>query len=156
MVGIGTLNSYVNKHISAICPNHYDSDGFNHCAHFVAHSLEIMVGVTCYGIVGGQKGASGSLRVDEIFSRWCTTVGEWGMKPSGSTQGLIFITNNINVSIKAKSMKSVPTKHIGIFVGGDVWHYSNSRHKVVSVPVTRMMSHFPSPKDNSLFYGTLR
>ena len=111
MISSGALNSYINKHISLICPNHYDSDGFNHCAHFVAHVLGIVVGVTCYGIVGGQKEASGSLRVNEIFSGWSPTVGVWGMKPSGLSQGLIFVTNKSNVNVRSKIMKSVPTKH---------------------------------------------
>lgn len=30
------------------------------------------------------------------------------------------------------------TKHVGIHIGGTVWHYSNTRKKVVSVPVSQM------------------
>lgn len=155
MISASTLNFYVNKHVSMICPNGYDRDNINHCAHFVGHVLGITVGKTCVSIVGGT-GAKGSIRVNEIFKMWCPSVGEFDSKPNSVSQGLIFIIDEINVGLSPKHMRNVGTKHMGFFVGDTVWHYSNGRHKVVRVPVSQMRSHFPSQKDNHLFCGTLK
>ncbi|MDF2763855.1 MAG: hypothetical protein K0S81_849, partial [Rhodospirillales bacterium] len=40
-------------------------------------------------------------------------------------------------------MQDVGRKHMGIFVGGSVWHYSNSQDKVVCVSIDRMKKHYP-------------
>lgn len=156
MISASTLNFYVNMHVSMICPNGYDQDNINHCVHFVGHVLGIQVGASCSTIVGGQRALRASIRVDEIFNMWCPSVGEFDSKPNSVSQGLIFIINEINVRLNPKHMGNVGTKHMGVFVGGSVWHYSNGRHKVVSVPVSQMRNHFPSKKDNYLFYGTLK
>ena len=155
MISASTLNSYLNKHMSMICPNGYDKDNINHCAHFVGHVLDITVGKTCLSIVHGT-GAEGSIRVNEIFNLYCPLVGEWKSKPSSLSRCLIFITSPTNVTLSPKHMTDHPTKHIGIFVGGRVWHYSNGRHKVVSVPVNQMKKHYSGQTDDWLFYGTLR
>lgn len=46
-VGCSKLSSYLNKNIRDICPNHFDDNNLNHCAHFVSHMLGIGIGYTC-------------------------------------------------------------------------------------------------------------
>jgi hypothetical protein len=73
VINISMLNGYVGKHISQICPNGYDANNIWHCAHFVAHALDIMVGTKCTNIVHGP-GPGASIRVNEIFNDWCPKV----------------------------------------------------------------------------------
>jgi hypothetical protein len=58
------------------------------------------------------------------------------------------------VDLAAKVMNNVPRKHIGIFFGGFVWHYSNSQQKVVKQLPSQFALHYPAP-DNAMFYGSL-
>jgi hypothetical protein len=47
------------------------------------------------------------------------------------------------------------TKHVGIYVGGAVWHYSNSMRKVVAMSVSQMHNHYSGLDPTTwLFYGT--
>lgn len=46
------------------------------------------------------------------------------------------------------------TKHVGIYLGGMVWHYSNTRRKVVVAPFSQMKNHYAGQTDKWLFYGT--
>ncbi len=158
MISTSTLNSYVNKHISAICYNNYAEDGTNHCAHFVAHVLEIHVETKCHNVgptmYPVKPGAS--LRVNEIFNFWCGAVGPWDHKPTSLAQCLFFISIPSNVTGRPLRTGTNSTKHIGIYIGGTVWHYSNSKRKVVRVPVAQMKKHYSGQKDDWLFYGTLR
>jgi hypothetical protein len=41
MLTASILDTYVGHSISEICPHGYDSGGFNHCAHFVSHAMQI-------------------------------------------------------------------------------------------------------------------
>ena len=41
------LETYVGHSISEICPHGYDNKGYNHCAHFVSHVMQIDFGYTC-------------------------------------------------------------------------------------------------------------
>jgi hypothetical protein len=51
-------------------------------------------------------------------------------------------------------MPNRPKKHIGIFCDGAVWHYSNTRDKVVRVTPESFGRHYPSPH-NAMFYGEM-
>ena len=51
-------------------------------------------------------------------------------------------------------MANVPRKHVGIFLNGIIWHYSNSQHRVVKQLPGQFALHYPSP-DNGMFYGSL-
>ena len=68
--------------------------------------------------------------------------------------GLVFITNASNVTLGTQTMNNVPRKHIGIFYGGarTIYHYSNSRHQVVSQTPQQFSNHYPAP-DNAMFWG---
>ena len=144
------LASYEGKHIKEICQSGFTGDEKNHCAHFVSHVLSYDFGLTCRALTGkGHDKAN--VRVQEVFAK-CPKVGLWD-DASTPTQGLVFVTAKANVDLTAKLMKNVPKKHIGIFIGGDVWHYSNTRDKVVRQSVSQFNRHYPG-SDITLFYGT--
>ena len=155
MLSITTLNGYVGKNISQICPNGYTANNLSHCAHFVAHALGIQENYLCTNQVHGP-GPGASIRVEDIFNRWCPKVIDELSKPNSWSSGLIFIINPIYVRLSPRKMDNVGRKHMGIFVGGSVWHYSNTQDKVVRVSIDRMKKHYPSASDNGLFFGTFR
>ena len=148
-----TLDGYLGKHISEVCENGFDQDDDNHCAHFVSHVLGLEFGVTCrtMGTVG-STGSKANIRVQEIFPR-CPAVGEWASRPATSTTCLVFITKAANVDLKAKVMSNVPRKHVGIFVTDKIWHYSNSKRKVVKQTPEEFSKHYAAPY-NAMFYGS--
>jgi len=146
------LDAYVGQTIAGICPNGYTSAADNHCAHFVSHALGYTFGVTCQMMAGG-RGPAATLRVQEVFPR-CPAVGVWSLRPASLQTCLVFITRASNVNLAAKVMANVPRKHIGIFLNGFIWHYSNSRGQVVRQTPTQFSTHYPSP-DNAMFYGSL-
>ena len=146
------LDDYVGKSIGEICQNGYTSSADNHCAHFVAHVLGYHFGVTCQ-IMGNGKGIGASLRVQEIFPK-CPSVGVWSLRPASLQACLVFILRASNVNLAGKIMANVPRKHVGIFMRGFVWHYSNSLGKVVKQTPSQFAGHYPAP-DNSMFYGSL-
>jgi len=152
MITLATLSGFLGKGIGQICPNHYDNAHDNHCAHFVSHAMGYTFGVTCRTMANGP-GPAANIRVQEVFPQ-CIQVGTWASRPATVTDCLVFITNASNVNVAAKTMQNVPRKHVGIFVGGLVWHYSNSQGKVVKQTPADFSHHYPSP-DNAMFYGTV-
>jgi hypothetical protein len=146
------LSAFLGKSIAEICPNGFTSDAHNHSAHFVGHALGYTFGATCH-LIGSRNGPAATLRTQEIF-RACPKVGVWSLRPSTLAAGLVFITRASNVNLAGKVMANVPRKHVGIFVGGQVWHYSNSQHKVVKQTPARFSLHYAAP-DNAMFYGAL-
>ncbi len=152
MINDVVLNAYLGKHISLVCPVGYHNDADNHCAHFVSHVLGFQFGATCRTMIRGN-GTPGSIRVHEVFAR-SLQVGRWADLPQALTAGLVFITNAGNVRIARKSMDNVPRKHVGIFCGASrrIWHYSNSRHKVVTQTPAEFSHHYAAP-DNAMFWG---
>jgi hypothetical protein len=152
MVTAAQLNAFLGKEITEICQVGYTNPNDNHCAHFVSHVLGYTFGLTCRGMVVGQ-GTPASIRVQELFPK-CKTVGRWKDRPARLTQGLIFITNAGNVHLQTKTMDNVPRKHIGIFVGDDIWHYSNKRDQVVKQTPAEFVNHYAAP-DNAMFFGEM-
>jgi hypothetical protein len=152
MVTQQQLSGYLGKSIGQICQSGYTSDADNHCAHFVSHVLGYKFGVTCH-MMGTPNGPAANLRVQEIFPR-CAKVGVWSLRPATLSVCLVFITRASNVNLATRVMANVPRKHIGIFVGGVVWHYSNSQRKVVTQTPALFSTHYPAP-DNAMFYGSL-
>ena len=146
------LNDYLGQPIGRICRNGYANDADNHCAHFVSHAMDYRFGVTCLTMRRGQSPGA-NIRVHELFSR-CPSVGPWASRPTTLTSGLVFITRADNVNISAREMANVPRKHVGIYISGVIWHYSNSRREVVQQTPEQFSHHYPSP-DNAMFYGTL-
>lgn len=58
--------------------------------------------------------------------------------------------------LRLKTMINVPRKHVGIFLGvtPQIWHDSNSKHKVVCQSPEDFSHHYSSP-DNAMFWGQL-
>jgi hypothetical protein len=146
------LDTYLDKSIADICLNGYTNAADNHCAHFVSHVLKYEFGATCR-MMGNGKAAGANLRVQEIFPR-CGRVGVWALRPTPLQTCLVFITKASNVNLANKVMANVPRKHIGIYFNGLIWHYSNSRDRVVKQTPSQFAQHYPAP-DNAMFYGTL-
>lgn len=143
------LDGYLDKNIKDICESEYKNDDDNHCAHFVSHVMGFTFGFTCKGMTGkGDKGYC--IRVHNVFSQ-CPEVGNWADCTANSC--LIFITGKKNVDLPGKKMANVPKKHIGIYLAGTIWHYSNSRDKVVTQAPEEFSHHYPG-KDIAMFYGT--
>ena len=152
MITAATLDQFLGKNISAICPVGFHNANDNHCAHFVGHVLKYTFGFTCGGMVSGP-GEPASLRVQELFPE-CKRVGFWENRPQDINPCLIFITKASNVDVFTKKMANVPKKHIGIFVDGNIWHYSNSQDKVVKQTPAQFKNHFAKP-NNAMFYGEM-
>ena len=149
-IATSDLVAYEGKHIKEICDAGFIGDEKNHCAHFVSHVLGFTFGLTCRGLTGKGK-TRGNVRVHEIFAK-CPLVGKYsdGQAPN---QGLMFVTDASNVDLGTKAMKNMPKKHIGIYVGGFVWHYSNTKDEVVKQPVAQFSKHYPG-SNVTLFYGS--
>ncbi|MBI3679151.1 MAG: hypothetical protein HY235_01915 [Acidobacteria bacterium] len=150
MVTRDILDGYLGESISEICPNGYTQASDNHCAHFVSHALRFRFGVTCRDMKKGA-GFAACIRVQDVFHS-CPAVGTWASKPASVDICLVFITHAANVDVSTRTMQNVPRKHVGIFFDGLVWHYSNSRSKVVNQTPTEFSGHYPAPS-NSMFYG---
>lgn len=147
-------NAYEGKNISAICARGYAASTDNHCAHFVSHVLGISIKTTC-ATMKSQAGASASLRVQDVFGH-CSTVGAWADRSATAGDCVVFITRATNVNLGTKTMVNVPRKHVGIYIAAaqKIWHYSNSKDKVVSQSPEEFSRHYASP-DNAMFWGEL-
>lgn len=146
------MEGYVNKHISDICGCSFIDDGDNHCAHFVCHATELNFGLTCFGMTGkGDQSKSANIRVQEVFPR-CRRVGTWASKPQDIRTGFIFVTQATNVNLRAKTIVNVPRKHIGIFIGTDVWQYKNRLRHVIKQTPAEFKQHY-SGAGYEIFYG---
>lgn len=160
------LTKVLGKHIKDICGIGYHTASDNHCAHFVSHMMEYHSGaVTCANLTWDLKQASKkknlkgvTLRVDDLFKE-CPEVGEWDNKKATTKTCLAFITKKSAVNVKTKTMNTIPQKHIGIFCNNKIWHYSNSKNKVVSQTVEEFKKHYGSSanarKSYQLYYGNL-
>jgi hypothetical protein len=153
MITQAQLNSWLGKSMTDVCLNGYDRTNDNHCAHFVAHAVNLHFGYTCRNHVGGSN-AGGNLRVHEIFDR-CTNkqeINQCGLNLSG----IIFVSGSNNFVTRGGSttLRNIPRKHIGFIMQGMVWHYSNPRNQVVKQPMTEFLNHYRG-QQNSLWYGAL-
>lgn len=127
------LTDYLGKKIDQICPFSLGKKSSeNHCAHFVSHVMEYDgFAVTCKNQTSADKqmaGKGAAIRVDNIFNV-APEVRPWADRPLGLRSCLIFVTisGNVRKCGHVLSMDEHPLKHVGIFLDGVVWHYSNSR-----------------------------
>jgi hypothetical protein len=148
MLTLDVLKSYVGQPISNICPNGYDAGTDNHCAHFVAHVLQLDFGLTCAGMRRGSVGAN--VRVHEIFDR-CPQTREVLECPT-TGEGLIFVSAVTSFHGAPVRIRNVRRKHVGLVMSGTVWHYSNRQGKVVEQTVAEFLFHYPR-QNNALWWG---
>jgi hypothetical protein len=144
------LPKYVGKNIRHICPNNFISNTSNHCAHFVGHVMGYTFGYCCKGQTGIGQGKGASIKVHEIFNN-CQKVGEWANKPAGSC--LAFVTDASTVNLDTKRMINIPKKHVGIYCDGCIYHYSNSKEKVVAVQPPEFGKHYYG-SNIKVYFGT--
>jgi hypothetical protein len=146
------LGAYLGKSIAEICPNGFASASESHGTHFVAHVLGYRFGVTCQTMAAGRLPGVTILAQDLL--RKCPAVGAWALRPTSLASCLVFMTRVGSINLATRAMANVPRKHVGIFHGGFVWHYSSSQGKVVKQPLAQFAQTYPPP-DNGMFYGTL-
>jgi hypothetical protein len=149
-----SLESTVGKTIADLCGSGFTDLQINHCAHFVSHHLKLQFDMTCSKLTGrGREGAN--VRVQEVFAK-CPEVG-WLESWSGSGQVLVFVTAKSNVSLTNKVIRNVPKKHIGIYDGTHVYHYGNTRDRVVKQTVDQFKRTFQQTYGGDLgfYYGTI-
>jgi hypothetical protein len=149
-ISASDLNAWLGKSIGGICGNSYANPNDNHCAHFVSHAMKYEFGYNCK-VAGSGKAPGANIRVQELFAR-CPAVGAWTGRPASLNPCLVFVTSAHNVHLGTKIMNNVPQKHIGIFLNGTIWHYSNAHHKVVTQLPEEFVHHYHGP-DIALFYG---
>ncbi len=147
------LEDNLGKGISKICDGNFHDKGANHCAHYVSHVAGFDFSFNCKQFKGGD-GTPANVRVHEIFSQ-CPNVGVWDDADMNKEQ-LIFVTRADNVDIANRTMRNVPQKHIGIFSGGFVYHYSNSRDQVVKWTHQKFLEEFSRiyQGKQGFFFGT--
>lgn len=150
MVSLGTLLTYERQTIRDICPNGFDDSSDNHCAHFVAHVLQLEFGMTCSRLTGKGVVGGANVRVHEIFEQ-CLNQKEVLECPTRG-EGLIFVSARGNFRGTPVHLRNVPKKHIGLVVDGIVWHYSNTRDLVVRQPVSEFLFHYPR-QTNALWWA---
>jgi len=147
------LDGYVGNNISQICPFGFTNEahGTNHCAHFVAHLLNLSFGFTCHG----RNGAT--LRVNEIYNR-CADRGDWSSLPIPLNYTLIFATQPTNMGHDGTMMDG-RNKHMGIWSFPYVYNYSTMARQVLKELVPDFLSRLQGVYDPGgtnpvqLFYG---
>lgn len=146
------LEALLGKNINQICPNGFHDAGLNHCAHFVGHVLGLRSPYTCAQFTGGRKEPA-NIRVHETFAQ-CSRVGHWKDADLSRPQ-MCFVTRRDVVDIERKTMANIPQKHIGVFCGGMVYHYSNGRDKVVKQKPADFLTTFDGiySGTQALFFG---
>ncbi len=159
MVTTDVLDGYLGHSMRAVCPHGYDARNDNHCAHFVAHVLQLDFGVTCAALRGRRgAAAAANVRVHEIFAR-CPMTQEIIECPANGA-GLIFVSKRSSFQPErvchpgpmAMRMANVPKKHIGIVLNGVVWHYSNTRNQAVKQTAGEFLFHYRR-QENALWWG---
>ncbi|HLJ89275.1 MAG TPA: hypothetical protein VKZ53_20820 [Candidatus Angelobacter sp.] len=151
-----SLDTFLGKPIKDICTVGYDDGAQNHCAHFVSHALEIKNGILCGDMKFDTRHQGTTIKVHELFNS-LSQRGPWEESPKGASSLLVFVTSAKNVS--NNRMSNVPQKHVGIYLNGGVYNYSNTRHQVVlDASLDIFHDKFKKTyhgKDISLYYGVI-
>ena len=161
---------YLGKKMSEICARSISTkknargEPENQCAHFVSHVMGFDGGVTCRNFSDVDKAMAGMgamLRVNELFNR-CPEVGYWEKRSRGASALLIFVTvsHNMGHDCVRLNMGNNPSKHVGIFVDGKVWHHGP--HKVEMDTESRFITNLTFQYDRyrvgastvEFYYGT--
>lgn len=130
-------------------------DGINHCAHFVSHLLQLRIpGAALCSNVGGSKytyeerRAGYCVRVNQIFNS-CSNTSRWDDKDLPKEACFIVATIESNIEKQDPKKKNEPVKigdnsrkHIGIYLGGTIFHYSNKKDKVIKQSVAEFSNHY--------------
>jgi hypothetical protein len=153
MSGMPDLESLLGKSISELCGNRFHDAHANHSAHFVSHALGFTFSFNCREYLGGKKEGA-NIRVHEVFAR-CPRVGWWDDAQEDADL-LVFVIRRDAVDLARKRMQNIARKHIGIYSGGWIYHYNNSRDRVVKQTPDEFLKRFQAlyAGDQALFFGT--
>jgi hypothetical protein len=147
------LDVYLRMNINDMCSNCYIPD--NNCAHFVGHALNLSFGsVTCKMMSKGTDPGV-CIRAQEIYNN-CLTVGFWADRPSYATNCLAFISSG--GLDKENCMVNVPTKHVGIFSNGLIYHHAGRgiAGKVRTDKPEKWIAYMGYPKTSTkMYFGLL-
>lgn len=148
------LESQVGRQMRDICANGFWNPAESHCAHFVSHILGLEFGCTCAEL-SARVAAGGNVRVHEIFAR-CDRVGLWSANASHSDR-LIFVSKSTAFNAATRTLINIPNKHIGIWCGGDVFHYSSRHDAVLQKTVDQFLTYFEEAYSGqqTLYFGTI-
>jgi len=97
----------------------------------------------------------GSILVDDLFEI-TPNVHEMQSCPLTGL-GLIYISapgNFVPNGHQGYKIRQVKKRHVGIFLNGNVWHYSNLDHKVIKQYIPEFIRHFKRNTD-ALWIGDL-
>lgn len=156
IIGLATqayLRSWVGKDITKVCRYGFGTvgDDHNHCAHFVGHALGLAstAGLTC-DEMGSKKtiaknGLSGHRGVlVRVHNLWdLTTDRQWltdDAAPPMMQSRLVFATLTTALRSLDGEMRNIPKKHVGIHIGGAVFHYGNTADKVREDSISAFMA----------------
>jgi hypothetical protein len=116
--------------------------------------MSLSVGYTCrhQAAKPAADKAGACIRVHELFKS-CPEVGVFSNSTVANKGLFMFVTAPAAVNVAAKTMANVPKKHVGIYFDGLVWHYSNTKDKVVTATTEQFQKHYSS-QTNGLYYGT--
>lgn len=143
------LEAFLDKTIDDICPDYGSvGDALNHCAHFVGHAISLRYpgAALCSNVAGSttpyaDRANGVCIRVNEIFNRqsnrryWDASI--------ATGRYLIYATIPGNLSDGPPiTMGSMSRKHIGFFVDGQVYHYSNTQDKVIKQTTAQFSNHY--------------
>jgi hypothetical protein len=115
------------------------TSGQSHCAHFVCHALDFkMAKPLCGDLQLETRGKGVTMRVDDVFN-YCTVTGFYEDPAKipdavvAKSAFLVVATRPDNIEDRGGTIfvGNNPHKHIGICASGDIWNFSNTRHKVV-------------------------
>lgn len=139
--------------IGQLCPNGFHDAAANHCAHYVCHVLGVDAGYDCRTHTG-KPGAGATLRVHELFAH-CPRVGLFQDVPPGIC--VVFVTARTNVDLNQHLMRNVPQKHVGLYDGTHIYHYSNTQDQVIREAPAEFLARFQAAYtgDQALYFGTL-
>jgi hypothetical protein len=153
MARLPDLEALLGKNISALCGNRFHDPNANHSAHFVSHVLGLSFGFNCRDYSQG-KAEGANLRVHEIFAQ-CPRVG-WWEDADEREDCLVFVVRRDAVDLARRKMQNIPRKHVGIYSNGLIYHYNNSRDRVVKQTPADFLKRFRSlyAGDQALFFGT--
>ena len=141
------LRAHEGKHIRDICDNAFASDERNHCAHFVCHVLNISHGVTCARQVHRthRRSRGAAIKVRELFHH-CLEAGRWADRGS-LDPCFVFIIQSSLIDLsrgrgRRHQMGRTYNKHVGIYLGGTIWHYSNTNTRVMTATPEQFSRHY--------------
>ncbi|WP_330703036.1 hypothetical protein [Novosphingobium resinovorum] len=157
------LAAFEGKGAADFCNTGLTTADQNHCAHFVCHALGFDKATPLCGDMKWATRKTGvTMRVDGLFN-YCTVTGVFDDPKTvptdmvGKTAFLVVATLSSNMSETGGTLflGSSPKKHVGIYVDGSVWNFSNGRHKVVKDTVEKFFSKMTSNygKSTKFYYA---